>query len=138
MSLALTLTRDDISPVLAQLSSPALMDQAAMAAGMAVVALGQRAFTEPGLRPASWPARKDRKAHALLLLTGTMRQSLHVQPKGPAAVQIRAATPYAAAHQLGSKKRNIPARPFLPVTDSGLTAVAQREIREVVEDVLRP
>jgi phage gpG-like protein len=137
MSLAINLTRDDISPALARLASPALMDGAAMAAGMAVVALGQRAFTEPGLRPTAWVARKDRKAHALLLLTGTMRQSLHVQSKGAAAVQIRSATPYAAAHQLGSKKRNIPARPFLPVTEAGLTEVAKREIREVVADVLR-
>ena len=74
----------------------------------------------------SWPPRKDNLPHPLLEKSGRLRRSIQVR-----ALQEREATigtagvPYAAVHQHGSRKRNIPARPFLGWGGSDLTELTE-------------
>jgi phage gpG-like protein len=105
------------------------------AAGTLISSMGQRAFDEPGLRPSSWPARKDKKPHALLIKSGDLRQSLHHEVQGD-TVRIGSPKAYAAVHQLGGKKRPIPARPFLPVLNGQLTGEAVEELNEVMSALI--
>ena len=93
-----------------------------------------RAFDEPGLRPAAWPARKPSKAgNPLLIKSGNLRQSIHAQLVGNDAVRVGSPVVYAAVHQLGSRKKGIPARPFFPVLHDQLTGNVQAEIKDVVD-----
>lgn len=88
------------------------------AMGQTVKAMGIQAFTQPGLRAANWAAREDDKPHALLQLSTTLRKSITATATATNVV-IGSDRPYAATHQLGSKKLNIPARPYLPFYKSG-------------------
>lgn len=90
------------------------------AMGQSVVSMGKQAFTQPGLRASNWAPRKDtKKNHALLQLSTTMRKSIRVTSVTSSNVTLGSDRPYAATHQLGSKKLNIPARPYLPFYKSG-------------------
>jgi len=101
------------------------------AAGTLISSMAQRAFDEPGLRPSSWPARKDKKPHALLIKSGDLRQSIHHQVRGD-EVMIGSPKAYAAVHQLGGKKKPIPPRPFFPVLNDQLTGNATDELNDVM------
>lgn len=135
-AIAFTLKLDDITPSLTALTSDDLKHR--MLQGMATVveSLAARAFDEPGLRPTSWPARKKSKAtNPLLIKSGDLRQGIHSQVQGDTA-KVGSPTAYAAAHQLGSTKRNIPARPFFPVIEDKLTGNASAEITDVMEALI--
>jgi phage gpG-like protein len=130
--LAFTVTGDQLTPSLTRLASPALQARAVLGAATALAALAQRAFDEPALRPSSWAPRKKSRPHPLLILSGDMRQNVHVSPDGDSA-EIRFSQPYAKVHQLGSAKRNIPARPFFPATSGGqITAPGLAAIEDVI------
>jgi len=133
--ISLTLKIDEISPSLDKLASSKLKRRMLDAAGTLISSMGQRAFDEPGLRPSSWPARKDKKPHALLIKSGDLRQSLHHEVQGD-TVRIGSPKAYAAVHQLGGKKRPIPARPFLPVLNGQLTGEAVEELNEVMSALI--
>ena len=92
-----------------------------MAMGRAVVSLGKRAFTEAGLRPTAWSPRKDDLPHNLLQKSTMLRKSIRVLGVSESRVTIGSDRKYAATHQLGSKKKNIPARPYLPFRGGKLT-----------------
>ncbi len=134
-AIAFTLKLDDITPSLDALASDDLKRR--MLQGMATVveSMAVRAFDEPGLRPTSWPARKKAASHPLLIKSGDLRQGIHSQVQGDAA-KVGSPTAYAAAHQLGSTKRNIPARPFFPVIEDKLTGNASAEITDVLEALI--
>lgn len=129
--ISLSLTKDQISPSLDALASDALKQRMLQAAGTLISSMGQRAFDEPGLRPSSWPRRKGSKAHPLLIKSGDLRQSIHHQVEGD-TVKIGSPKAYAAVHQLGGKKRPIPARPFFPVLNDKLTGEATAELDDVI------
>lgn len=141
-SVALELTRDDVSPALALLAGAGLQRRVLMAAGTVLASLGQRAVDEPGLRPAAWPARKSGGANPLLVKSGTLRHSIHAQLAGADAVKVGTPVIYGAVHQLGSAKSSgrgsgIPARPFFPVTAGGqLTDIAVVRMHQAVARVI--
>ncbi|NBW11983.1 MAG: hypothetical protein EBR82_28525 [Caulobacteraceae bacterium] len=141
MSFQLTMTRDEVSPALARLAGADLQRRAIYAAGTVVMSLAQRAFDEPGLRPARWSRRKSGGSHPLLVKSGTLRQSIHVQVSGDTA---RVGNPviYAAHQQFGSAKTSgrgsgIPPRPYFPVdAQGGLTRLAQERIGKAIERLI--
>lgn len=142
-AISFTATRDEITPSLQRLADPALMGKATMAAGLAFASLAQRSFDEANLRPAPWAPRKKAGAgNPLLIKSGTLRQSIHVQAEGDDKVRIGTPVPYGAVHQLGSAKKSgrgsgIPARPFFPVTSDGqMTSQAADAIEEAVKIVI--
>lgn len=142
VSISLQLTRDEITPSLRKLGSDELMARGVMAAGTALMSIATRAFDEPGLRPAPWPARKKAASHPLLRLSGTLWQSWHVRQLGSLAVQIGNPTKYAAHHQFGSAKSSgrgsgVPARPFFPADKSGnLTQAGADAVKDALEAVV--
>jgi phage gpG-like protein len=142
-AISFTATRDEITPSLARLSDPALMGKATMAAGLAFASLAQRSFDEANLRPAPWAPRKKAGAgNPLLIKSGTLRQSIHVQLEGDDKVRAGTPVPYGATHQLGSAKKSgrgsgNPPRPYFPVTSDGrLTPAAEDAIGEAVQIVI--
>jgi len=141
-SLGFTLTRDEITPALTKVASSALHDQLAISAAMALAGIAQRAFDEPGLRPAAWAPRKSGGGHPLLLLSGTLRQSIHAAGLGNGAAEIRMPPVYAATQQLGSAKASgrgsgVPARPFFPALNDQLTGQAVQAIDDVMSILIR-
>ena len=85
-----------------------------------------------GFRPTAWPPLSKRYRERnlkrpgyqigyivpTLFRSGLLFSTLRSYSAGNQAV-AEADTPYAAAHQFGSTKRHIPARPYFPVTGSG-------------------
>lgn len=49
--------------------------------------------------------------------TGTLRSSIEIQSVGNDHVTVWSRAEYAATHQFGSARKNIPARPFFPVRE---------------------
>jgi len=109
--------------------------------GNAVAYLAKRAFSEPGLRPAAWPPKKDGST-ATLRKTSVLSKSPRVTAVTSTSVTVGSDRPYAAIHQLGKpfpwrrgqkKGKAFPARPFFPFTPEGrLTERADQEIRHVI------
>jgi phage virion morphogenesis protein len=50
--------------------------------------------------------------------TGYLRSSIEIQSVSNDHVTVWSRAPYAAVHQFGSTRKNIPARPFFPVRDN--------------------
>ena len=142
-AISFIMVKDNVSPALKRLSDPALITKATLAAGTALLSLSTRAFDEPGLRAAPWPQRKPSKAtNPLLIKSGTLRQSGHVEMQGADTVKVGYPPPYAAVHQLGSSKSSgrgsgIPPRPFFPVISGELTGTAAELIGDAVDVVIR-
>lgn len=74
--------------------------------------------------------RRNRRRAKILQRTGTMRVTLRyfVTAKG---LMFGSSMVYAATHQYGDDRRNIPARPFLQITDED-----RRAISEIINDHL--
>lgn len=137
-AISFDLKLDAVSPKLEKLAGKDLQDRCLMAAATVISSLAQRAFDEPNLRPAPWPDRKRAYSHPLLIKSGTLRQSIHIEKQGSGVVKIGTPVIYGAIHQLGSKKSKgrgsgIPARPFFPVLDDQLTGNARTMIHEAVD-----
>lgn len=136
-AISFTVRIDEITPSLSALAEPALRRRCVQAMATVVESLAVRAFDEPSLRPTGWPARKPSKAsNPLLIQSGNMRQSIHTQVLGDDSATVGTPAVYGAAHQLGSKKKNIPARPFFPVVEGQLTGNADAECRDVVDALI--
>lgn len=134
MALSFQLRLDQVTPSLSALADDALRRRAVQAMATLVESYAVRAFDEPSLRPAAWPARKKSKAtNPLLIKSGNLRQSIHAQLTGNDAAKVGTPVVYGAVHQLGSSKRGIPARPFFPVLHDQLTGAVQAEIRDMVD-----
>jgi phage gpG-like protein len=72
----------------------------------------------------------------MLRKSGTLWKSIRITEKNNSTVTVGSDRAYAAVHQLGSKKKTgrgsgIPARPFFPVLDGKLTAIARKKIDDV-------
>lgn len=147
---------DTVTPALARLTEAAEKTVLMEAAGLAVLSMTRRAFQEPGLRPAAWPARTSGGSHALLKKSGTLWRSIAITQVSPTSVSLSSDRVYAAIHQFGGVIRpkaaggrlafsvggkrvfaqsvTIPARPFFPVTASGnLTDAATKAIIRTIE-----
>lgn len=61
-------------------------------------------------------AKQHPGARPPLVVSGSLRDTIESQKKGSWEVLVGATKEYAAVHQYGFKKRNIPARPFLGVS----------------------
>ena len=103
--------------------------------GEHVAAYATEAFRDESLRPAPWAPRKPSKrddGHPLLIKSGALRRSFRWKLKGDDAVVAGSDRKYSGYHQTGTK--NMPARPFFPVTADGLLMPAMAEkIRADVE-----
>lgn len=111
--------RDGISAELERIQDiPGALTTLAMIAAQVLVERAVGAFTRTNLRPSPWPERKDDKPHPLLQLSKALSQSLTAQAESNGAI-IGSDRPYAAVHQLGSTKKNIPARPFFAFDADG-------------------
>lgn len=107
------------------------------AMGVRVRDMARLSFVDASFRPARWVARKDKsKNHPLLQLKRDLEPSLRVTHVGTDHVEVGSKTPYAAVHQLGSKKKNIPARPFFPFKNKKLTAKGDKAVTRVIRTYL--
>lgn len=90
----------------------------------------------------AWPPRKNKKLrHPLLILTGALFQSVtsefgqdHVERVGFRSLDWGTKVPYAAVHEFGSKKRNIPQREFMAVPDETI-AEAHTILSDALDDI---
>jgi phage gpG-like protein len=165
MQITLSIT-DKISGALAAGISKATSRDMAEAVGAEVVGIGQRAFNDPSLRPAQWPAKKGGGA-ATLKVSGALWHSLRIVAVTGTSVTVGSDRPYASIHQLGGKTKahkitprngralywpgaphpmksvnhpgsNIPARPYFPIDSSEqLTAYASQSIGSILAAKLR-
>ena len=107
------------------------------AMGTQLVSLTKRAFNDSALRAAPWPPRKNQAtrnssgqflSQQLLKKTGALYQSIAIARLTSKEVHVGTDRPYAAAHQFGSSKRNLPARPFFPFLSGRMIPSAQEKI----------
>lgn len=128
MSLRIVVGTNTISPGLARVAK-ALADPRPVleAMGTQLVSLTKRAFNDSALRAAAWPPKKDGSA-SRLKKTGALYQSIAISQLTRAEVHVGSDRPYAAAHQLGSAKRGLPARPFFPFLSGRMIPSAQEKI----------
>lgn len=126
--------RDSMTPGLATLAGR-IQDQRPIleVMGIALLSITTRAFNQPNLRATPWPAKKD-GTPATLRKNQMLVRSWRVASVSNAAVVVGSDRPYAAVHQLGSRRQTgrgggIPARPMLPFDRSGqLTDLASRRV----------
>lgn len=136
----LTIRHDGISPDLLKKARAAANKKPLLTAmGMAAVTLGKQAFTDASLRPSAWAPRKDNSMdHNLLMLSTMLYRSVRIGNVTANEVTIVSDRPYAATHQLGSEKLNIPPRPFLPFTKSGaLTKIGTVRVERALRAALK-
>ncbi|MEM7046990.1 MAG: phage virion morphogenesis protein [Pseudomonadota bacterium] len=107
--------------------------------GAAVESQTRRRMTEDKTGPdgAAWDDWSPKYAatrhggHSLLESQGHLVDSIHFAVEGD-QVRIGSELVYAATHQHGDESRNIPARPYL-----GLSEQDRNEIKDVADDYLR-
>ncbi|MBR0253933.1 MAG: phage virion morphogenesis protein [Synergistaceae bacterium] len=74
-------------------------------------------------KPLKHPSKKKGK-RKILTDTGTLRRSINFKANHDSAV-VGSNLKYAAVHQFGGRKKNIPARPFLGVNASEMKHISQ-------------
>lgn len=152
MQVKLTIKSDAVTPDLKRrlrkVEDPTV---ALRKAGVAVVGLAVRAFTDDSVRPTAWAplaaatlvkkAKMGRGSNPLIA-SGTLSKSPRVIAANKKFARVgsdRLAGSYslAAIHQLGAPGANIPARPFFPFDARGkATDLAKKRVREQIEDWL--
>ena len=80
------------------------------------------------------PAQKV-SSRPLLILTGDLRKSIRMQ-KGPMEVAVGTDVWYGKLHQFGVEKTNLPARPFLGLTESD-TSEMTNVIETYIDELTR-
>ena len=93
-------------------------------------------FTEPSGRPVDWQDLSPLYAMAehggdttpTLILTGAMRAGFEVEFDANSGA-LTNSVEYTDEHQFGEPGRNLPARPFYPVDESGLNLTPYMESR---------
>ena len=135
----------EFSAAVRRLSDPELAEIASRAAADIVRGRAEGAFTQPPLRPAPWPPRKERqnksgkpaktkrKAHALMIDTGNLKGSFHVSRSGD-GWKVASSAKYAPSHQYGTRlgtSKEMPPRPMLPFDAHGNLLPAAKEDVEI-------
>jgi phage gpG-like protein len=130
----IVIKRDSVTPSLGRIIAGAGNSAELMRAiGTGLVSVTKRAFNNPSLRPASWAAKKDGSV-ATLKKDAVLWRSIRVIGAEHGRVQIGSDRPYAAIHQLGGKKRPMPARPYFPFDGNGrITRAGDRVVRSVIK-----
>ena len=89
-------------------------------------------------RPEPWDelspdyAKKVNRTEATLFLRGNLFNSIQTTTGNPEYAETYSDSPYAAAHQYGNPDRNLPARPFFPMTKGEfITPYAESECLRV-------
>lgn len=132
--------RDGISPRLAQMARN-IADKRPVLEVMAISLQSWtiRAFSTPGMRPHSWPAKLDGSASTLEKTTA-LRQSLGRKPTITMTQAIVGSDrAYAAIHQFGARNTDgpnggIPARPYFPFDYGGtIMPAAKDEIEDAAK-----
>lgn len=149
MNITIKVHSDTITPALRR-AVAALKDPtpALRAAGTVAAKMAVDAFTDPALRPTTWPdiqesTKKRKKSSAILIDSDTMHRSPRLIEATPTHALVgsdrRAGShSLAAIHQLGAPQANIPPRPFFPFHASGrATETAKIRIREAISDWLK-
>ncbi|MDD3885369.1 MAG: hypothetical protein PHI35_00675 [Victivallaceae bacterium] len=96
-----------------------------------IVNITVEAFTNPALRIASWPKKRDGRP-SVLFKTGALKHSIRVGDVTNSAASVASDRPYAAGHQLGTKK--LPRRPFFPFDPEGnLAPFARARVNNVMQ-----
>lgn len=133
MSLSIQIATNTLTPRLAKMAR-AMADRRPVleAMGTQLVSLTKRAFNDSALRAAPWPPKNDGST-SRLKKTGALYQSIRIVSISRTAVTVGTDRPYAAAHQLGSSKRNLPPRPFFPFLSGRMIPSAQAKVRATVE-----
>ena len=115
-----------LATLAARLAQPGVLLQPAVSIVAGAI---ERNFDEEG-RPLPWPplvpATLRRKPAGLKILerTGRLRRSIQMHLEADRLVAFTD-LPYAAAHQFGSPRRRLPARPFLVLTPDDTEQVGQ-------------
>lgn len=60
--------------------------------------------------------------------SGILQSSIEVRPYGKNSIMISSNLEYAAAHQFGNKRRTLPARPYITLTEQDLELIMNRLI----------
>ncbi len=117
MKPALRVTRDTLSPSLRRMAAKVRDRKPILETmGKHTVQHAKRAFNEPGLRPASWPALHSGRP-ATLRKNNVLARSPRVVTVSDGAAIVGSDRKYAAIHQLGGRT---PARTirFAPVLEA--------------------
>lgn len=77
-------------------------------------------------------AQTRHSGHRLLEGEGSLLDSLQYAVESDSAVEIGSNLIYAATHQMGDDRRNIPARPYLGLSDDD-----EAELEQVVDNFMR-
>ena len=97
-------------------------------------------WKEPSRSYRYMPGEKGEKrqkvsSRPLLILTGDLRKSIRMQ-KGPMEVAVGTDVWYGKLHQFGVEKTNLPARPFLGLTESD-TSEMTNVIETYIDELTR-
>ena len=143
--------KDGISPALARLAAGIQNKRPILQAmGLQLESLTKRAFNEPQLRPAPWPAKSDGSA-ATLRRNQVLVRSIAITSLTNDEVTVGTDRLYAALHQFGgtirakgkalrfeiagrvifAKEVKVPARPFFPFIGGKMTPSAAQKIERV-------
>lgn len=166
MQANLSLISDQLSPDF-QRRLAAVTDRRKIhnAIGLTLVSLTKRAFNQPDLRAAVWPAKHD-GSKATLRKSGTLAKSIRVLTSSSSFVAIGTDRKYAAIHQLGGTTKphvirpkngkalktpfgifakvnhpgsKVPARPYFPFYKTGQpTPRAMRDIINTIDAAITP
>lgn len=153
---SITLTRDDLTPTLAdalKLAKNPTPIMRAMGTTFLSITLGNFNSAGAAYRPTAWAPKKDGKP-SILQKSGAMAKAFHLTVT-PTLATVQNAMPYAAGHQFGVQTKphvirprrkqalafgggvfakvnhpgsKIPPRPFFPVLNGKLTAPAAQKI----------
>jgi phage gpG-like protein len=95
-------------------------------------------------RPDVWPPLSPRYAQrvgrdeATLFVTGNLFNSIQTKTGDYDCAECFSDSPYAIAHQEGDESKNLPARPFFPISQGGfITPFAESECLRVCRDELQ-
>ena len=151
MSLTIQVSKDTLTPDMRDKLRTAKNPKPVWeAVGTQLLSITKRAFTDPSMRTATWPAKHGGEP-SNLIKKGALLSSIRVTVTDDKSVSIGSDRIYAAIQQLGGvirpkggkkflvftvggvvircKKVTIPARPFFPFTKDG--ALAPRHVARV-------
>jgi phage gpG-like protein len=154
MSLQIRVGKDDLTPDLRKkLKAVENPTPILRAMGTQLVSITKRAFRDPSLRSAAWPAKRS-GSPSNLIYKGVLISSIRITALDARNVTVGSDRKYAAIHQMGgtikakpgkslvftiggktifAKEVKIPARPFFPFLPSGdLAPVAVEPVREAM------
>ncbi len=142
MKIELTLRRDILSPSLRRLAKgvggAGGKTRLHKAMGEVVVQTAKSAFNDPSERARAWRRLADGRP-ARLRRNNHLARSPRVFSANAREVKVGSNLPYAAVHQLGGKKKPIPARPYFPFWRRKPTARVRRRtdkaLRRMIEDL---